>query len=54
MANSQQFGKVNMSKAWQVGGQTFTNKYEAYRYCRTKNGTKAGGTKPFKVQRTVA
>ena len=47
----QQSFKVAKAKLWIVQGQEFTSKNAAYRRCRTLNGTKAGGTKPFKVER---
>ena len=42
---------MKMAKIWVVSGTEFTSKNAAYRECRRLNGTKAGGTKPYKVKR---
>ena len=41
------------SRPYVIWGQspTFTSKSAAYRYCREINGKKAGGHKPYNVQR---
>lgn len=61
MNNKQQTVKVDFDRKWTVvnaigGGEISqayrtTSKSEAYRTCRRLNGKKAGGTKPYVVQR---
>lgn len=38
-------------RVWVCGNKEFTSKGAAYRYCRTINGKKAGGRRPYNVQR---
>lgn len=37
---------------YMVGNQTFDSKNAAYRECRRLNGKKAGGRRPYNVQRS--
>jgi hypothetical protein len=41
-------------KVWTVANKDFTSKTAAYRYARTMNGKKAGGNRPYKVQRKLS
>jgi hypothetical protein len=54
MAKQQASFKTAKAKAWVTGNKEFTSKAAAYRHCRTLNGTKAGGKKPYKVERKNA
>lgn len=42
---------MKFQKVWIVDGKEFTSKSAAYRYCRTLNGKKVNGNKPYNVQR---
>ena len=47
-------GNAIMKKVWTVGSQRFTSKNAAYREARRLNGKKAGGNRPYRVQRETA
>jgi hypothetical protein len=52
--NKQTSFKTAKARIWIVDGKEYTNKREAYRVCRSLNGKKAGGDKPYNVQRKNA
>lgn len=54
MAKQQKSFEIKKARVWKTGNKEFTSKNAAYRHCRTLNGTKAGGSKPYKVERTNA
>ena len=56
MAKKSQYESFKTVKAriWVVGNTEFTSKNVAYRYCRTRNGTKTGGKKIYTVERKNA
>jgi hypothetical protein len=54
MAKRVESFKTAKARIWSTGNVSFTSKRAAYRHCRTLNGKKSGGRRPYKVERKNA